>query len=660
MSFSDLFKSIAQSALPEAGPTIDYAEVSQKLKAHNTKFIDKDTVKPIDPSSQSLLFDFRRMQDGMRKVENLDRDEYLGIVIADPVEVGNGLWKIYVDIPGYSNEGISKFEDITDEFITSREYMAFYPVSENIFKLQKPSKGTIVRVKPSAEYFSANISRPFENKYYGIYRGGELLISRDSLLTFIKDNISNLSSFVGVAGDNSSKEKVVASGKDLIILLGGMPEGNGNATPAVEKIGPTLLSDVTVRAYDRGPSKGNAGFTADRIKKYIEDGKNDVINKYGSIGKVTIAGFSAGGQDILLSYAQIEPLVDIIFLLDAYVTIRFDPVQINTAQARKTIFLTTRHNSVSKKEELDSELLLERKLISNGAKNNIFIKEGWGHSEALYSGLGIPEIYNAIRTKKEQAPPQNAQTDSVNESNPDNQAAGVAASSEPVLYSSAGFNRSKPVNRPKLLLIDFPVDLSPSVRNYNQRGSNKIKIREDIRPDLIKIKNILNKYNVPLCCERIEVSLNNKISLMAKLGLEIKLNPYSAVINNFLDNDYFIGPDYNVPIGQKFGIKIYGNVKRSIAYFEEKYAVKKELIDVYEPNSNIKKIFLSYIDITQIFNDFGFIQTNASIDNWFIFSKPNKLIDGLSYKEALYAVYENNGENIWNLPTIKWNGRSFT
>jgi hypothetical protein len=656
MSFTDFFNSIAQASLPEAGPEIDYSEVSKKLRAHNTKFIDKDSIKILDPRSQSFLSDFRHMQDGMRKVESLDRDEYLGIVITDPVDTGNGLWKIYVDIPGYSVEGIEKFEDITEQFIAEHEYMAFYPVSENIFKIQKPSKGTIVRVKPSAEYFSANISRPLENKYYGIYRGGELLISRDSLLKTIQDNIS---SFVGVVGDTSSTEKVAAAGKDLIILLGGMPEGNGNATPVVKEIGPTLLNDVTVRAYDRGAGKMIPGFTIDKIKKYIEDGKNDVIKQYGSIGKVTIAGFSAGGQDLLVSYAQVEPLVDLIILLDAYVTQRFDPVQINTAQARKTIFLTTRSNSKTRPEELQSELSLERKLISNGAKSNIFIKEEWGHVEAFHKGLGITQIYNLIRTKKEQATPQNVQNDSINESNPDNQTAGVAISSNAASYSSGGFTNSKPVNRPKLLLIDFPVDLSPSVQNYNQRGSSKIKIREDIRPDLIKIKNILNKYNIPLCCERTEVSLNNKISLMVKLGLEIKLNPHSAIINNFLDNDYFIGPDYNVPIGQKFQIKIYGNVKRNIIYFEEKYAVKKELIDVYDSNSKIKKIFLSYIDITKIFNDFGFIQSDANINNWFIFFKPSKLVEGLTYKESLLTVYEDNGESIWNLPTIKWNGRSF-
>jgi hypothetical protein len=704
MSFVD---NLVSRFLPKADVTMDYGQTSDQLRDHNAKFTNQDTIKPLDPNSQSFLKDFRNMMDELRKVKVLDRDEYLGIMIKDGGTVGE-THRYYVDIPGYSVEGIEKFEDITEEFIANHEYMAFYPVSEMIDQLEKPSVGTIVRVKPSAQYFSADMSRPFENKYLGIYRGGELLISRESIIGMLGQdggiNFNNGSVTIydekGEAhtldmGDGKTRRKIekkwLFRPEDIVITRSGIDF----SFPLKRMI---MSSDFGPRTPPEKPN-GKKGSAWHEGLDLVARDRTTVYAAADGIASV-FANSKTAGNFITLTHTsktdknkngKPKRYVTRYVHLDSYIIKSGDVVtrgQLIGYSGHTGGVDPHLHWEIRDIDESWDKSFIEGRPINPEEWYNISLyigsKADLNYSEpdpnVAQSVGGVrqsttqPILASYMPAKTAGAASNPEEYMSSVEAEAQNKQAGVVTKSEKPTSSSKGDAQSKPTNRPKLLLIDFVTDLSQGVSAYSQRGSNKIKIREDIASELIKIKSILNKYNIPLCCEKIDVAINNKISLMAKLGLEVKLNPYLILNTNLLLNDYFIGPDYSSPNGKGYKIKIYGNVKRNITYFEEKYAVKKELIDVYTQNIvnrkvEIKKILATYIDITEIFRDFGFIHAepresfflsgNFDDSNWFTFYKPSKLKEGLSYKEALEAVYNNNGEAIWNLPNIRWNGERF-
>lgn len=231
----------------------------------------------------------------------------------------------------------------------------------------------------------------------------------------------------------------------------------------------------------------------------------------------------------------------------------------------------------------------------------------------------------------------------------------------------------------KLLLTKFMVDESISKVNSTKLGTNSIIIRQDIEKDLLSIKNILNGYGIPFSCEYIDVSINNThISQMAKLGLEVHLNTNSALTtkSDLWNDDYFVGPDYNNPIGNGYMLKVYGQCRNSNPDKNVKYKQLHYPVEVYDIRTTygkyspkIKKIFKPIIDLTHIFHDHGFRQyqpnnefiykSNNLESLWFAFYKPLKIKLGDTYLQHLSKIYVNNNEPIWQNKELKWNGERF-
>jgi len=240
-------------------------------------------------------------------------------------------------------------------------------------------------------------------------------------------------------------------------------------------------------------------------------------------------------------------------------------------------------------------------------------------------------------------------------------------------HSNNGYNNSL------LSITQFQVDRSTSKVNFSKLGAQSIAVREDIVSDLIKIKNILNEYGIPLSCDYIDIKLNNThISDMARLGLEINLNIDSGMTrkSDLYNDDYFIAPDFNKPYGNGYQLRVYGQCRKSNPDTKATYKQINKPIDVYDIRETylkdmprLKKIFKPLIDITKIFEDHGFIQphpnkqfiyrSDNTNSNWFVFYKPHKIKIGDTYIEHLSKVFKNNNEPIWLNKNLKWDGGKF-
>ncbi len=231
----------------------------------------------------------------------------------------------------------------------------------------------------------------------------------------------------------------------------------------------------------------------------------------------------------------------------------------------------------------------------------------------------------------------------------------------------------------KLSLVEMNVDYSIGVDDYSNKGSSKILLREDIMPDVDKVKNILNSFGIPLTCNALDLDLNNKnVSKISKTGLEVNLN-YEAglsVHSNYINDDYYIGPDYNRPLGNGYFLKVYGLSRKNPYFNNTGYNILYKELDVYDIRESymkkipkIKKIFKPVIDITKIFEDHGFINKKPQKEfiyksdnlksNWYIFYKTDKISFGAPFKEVLSIVYDNNGEYIWTEKDTYWDGDDF-
>jgi hypothetical protein len=234
-------------------------------------------------------------------------------------------------------------------------------------------------------------------------------------------------------------------------------------------------------------------------------------------------------------------------------------------------------------------------------------------------------------------------------------------------------SKSPPRNRPKMILQNISVDQSYGSKETFKKGSTTIRTREDIASDIQQIKNILNNYNIPLTCQVININLdlNNKISLLARVGLEIQLNQNAGFVDPKSD-DYIIGPDLSKPIGNGYALKVYGRVRRNLLNLDIDYRPENSIINIYDTSGltpRISQIRENVLDITKIMSDFGFaavlprqeffVNNTKEKSNWFIFQKPSLIKKGYSYKELLSTVYDNNNEPIWQLADMYWDGARF-
>ncbi len=189
----------------------------------------------------------------------------------------------------------------------------------------------------------------------------------------------------------------------------------------------------------------------------------------------------------------------------------------------------------------------------------------------------------------------------------------------------------------------------------------------------------LNRFEVPFSCKAYNINIDNKyISDLSRVGLEINLNPYGGLTpeSKIDKSDYYIGPDLDRPFDRFNKLKVYGYANRILEYLDSKYMPIRQPTSVYNINDTyrkgppqITKIFKPLIDITKIFEDYGWIQKLPEQDffqksdnlksNWFTFYKPIKINIGSTYREVLSTVYENTNNGIWSLPDRIWDGEKF-
>lgn len=241
---------------------------------------------------------------------------------------------------------------------------------------------------------------------------------------------------------------------------------------------------------------------------------------------------------------------------------------------------------------------------------------------------------------------------------------------------------SPPASFPRLLITDFTVDLSMNNKNKLQQGVINIKIREDLRSKLLKVKNILNNFGIPLTLEYFDFDINQSVSYLAKIGAEIKLNKFSSLNyenNPKLFNDYYVSPIRTKRIyNNGYLLDIYAKVNSSVLSQDGYYAQYKELeyYDIREtykktePKTLIEKDY--FVNISDIFRSNGFFPTEPKYeffkysipdDSWNIFQSFDKLKENKTTLEnSLKLIYDKNKTNspVWiDADKIIWNGKRF-
>lgn len=234
-------------------------------------------------------------------------------------------------------------------------------------------------------------------------------------------------------------------------------------------------------------------------------------------------------------------------------------------------------------------------------------------------------------------------------------------------------------NFPKMKIVDFVSDLSVYNKNPLEQGNINIKIREDIRDKLYSIKEILNKFGVPLALEYFDFNLKTDTSYLSKLGLEIHINKFSSLNpkNNPKYNDYYISPNKNKKIyNNGYLLDIYAKIKTNIDEYNGFKSQYKSL-EFYDITNTYRKTKPNivvengnFLNISEIFrkHDFHSIEPNYEFfnlsmwekSNWWIFQSYSKLESGITFEQALKKVYKEENNAFWHNSTkIKWDGKRF-
>jgi Phage tail lysozyme len=608
----------------------DFNEIKRKLARANATAIDTSNSIVLDITNQSYIAKAQKLESKLLETKYIDKQDYLGVVLF--VEKPSGsmpLPKIYVDIPGQEFERIDHPDPFnvlasnSPDILQAIDHKAFYPISEGLIQSDYPSPNDIVRVRVPKNYFNSQNTNPTDNLYLGIFLKNKYIYPSKETA----NNNKKSSDFLQLIKDKTSPP------------LQNKPPVNRNIevfNKLKEKLSNFNLSDAKIAAF---------------VGNFQQESnlKSDIENSIGAFG---IGQWLGSRKEELKKFAilQGKPITDLDLQVD------FIAHELNTTEKKVLKQLSKIPVGIDEKEEAAEAAYIIRRFYERPGES-----EARDDNRIQYSLDTLEAIQTQQKLQTEQEQP--SMTARVSETSSTNSAS----------------NNSPPVNRPKMLLRDFTVDKANGIRTTANLGSGVIRVREDIVQDLAFIKDKLNQYNIALTCENQDIKINNnKISLLAKVGLEVRLNPYAGLSseNNLDIDDYFVGPDYSRPVGNGYKLIVYGNVRRNIKYFDEQYVPKQQIIDVYDPrnlNSNgppsIKKIFKSVINITKIFEDRGFVAvlpkqefflySDLEKSNWNIFQKASKIIVGYSYKELLSTVYYDNGESIWKTSDLKWDGNKF-
>ena len=255
-------------------------------------------------------------------------------------------------------------------------------------------------------------------------------------------------------------------------------------------------------------------------------------------------------------------------------------------------------------------------------------------------------------------------------------------STSPTLdVSKSTVTKSPPANWPKLYITDFPSDLSLKAKSSTQNGNINIKIREDLRSNLSKIKEILNYFGVPFAMEYYDNNINENLSYLSYIGAEIRLNRFSSLNPNnnpLIHNDYYVSPIKNKKIynnGNFFNV--YAKINNNVEFYNG-FAARLMELEYYDisktynktaPKLNIEKDY--FLNLTEIFSKHGFYGVDPGYEffkysipeksNWNIFQSYDKLEIGISLKDILNRInlHKKNQLLESQASLLKWDGKRF-
>lgn len=696
----------------------DPAEFSFAVQDANAENVETPKIT-FDPLNQSSLLTFRKLIQELHRTKKIPKSEYLGIVlkIEDEADtVNNKINKrIYIDVPNTDLDAVVHADFIDPSSDLDLEHKVFFPISEKVAREELPHVGDLVRVSIPQDYFFSKNTNPRNNKYLGIFdnsivsapappsaqnnRQAEPKLDftktqvQDSLFKFKPDFPINESDLVSYPLANSQQFLITS-----LPALRTPPRG-----AAAERLGQTVQAHV---ALDIGTPIGTPVYACtdhelintdyngpktdnDRalpgFGNYIKAKNNKFIFIYGHLKekvlpsdprnnrkdniyrKGDLIGFSGNsGNKPSSPYAphlhfevkdvKTNKKINPLYLIKGN-------VKINSEMQKKFSFkqetLTLPFSLDSNKENIEI-LDLTKKDPQLPPPQKTFAKKPTKFR--VGTDLASLAFEETVQEQNIPQPIEEEQTEEELE----------------ILAEDFGETNSLPVSKPLLTIVKFETDLSRGVAVSSKRGAKFIKIREDLLPDLKKIKDILDNYDARFTANFIDANINNKISKFAQVGLEIHLNNNAGLSleSNFETDDYLIGPDYSTHYGLGYKLKVYATTKRNIKIFGNKYVFEPSIVDIYDIKSTylkkepkIIKVYKRLIDLSKIFEDFGFIQVPPSQDffiksdfkksNWFRFYKPSKLQKGTSYKQMLSTVYIRNNNPVWSEQDLYWDGSKF-
>lgn len=537
----------------------DYEEVKSIIRSANRNIVDPKHNIAIDQTNLSSVAIARKIYEQAFTPRVLERDEYLGIVlfVPDPItdpQSGMLIRKVYVDVPGLDAEDTQHPDIFADENLdlSSLEYKAFYPASEKLFDTEFPETGDIVRVKVSKNYFAATTGNPTDNIYLGVsIRNKYVLPTTNSAL---------------VPKAAASLQLTKEAKRDSLFLKKPTNKLRNEDLLDLPYKGEFLVSSLPaprIRPTTGLPQSHYALDVAMPVGTPIYAGNDQEI--------INVAFQENGaGKYIKATNGQYKYL---------YMHLSEQSVKKGDIVKRGSIIGTSGNTGGSTGPHLHFEI---RDMQENKLNPLYFLKGTLQIKDSIVEEFGLTGSTLAVPFPQQ----DNVNTiDAVSVDTSEQQT--VPA---PVVQSkpnqSNATNQSPPTNRPKMFLKEFVTDKANGVKTTSRIGSKTIKAREDLISDLAFIKEKLNQYNIAFTCENQDISIiNNNISLLAKVGLEIRLNPYAGLSeeSNLDTDDYFIGPDYSKPIGNGYKLIVYANVRRAIKYFDELYVPEKKIIEAYDP-----------------------------------------------------------------------------
>jgi murein DD-endopeptidase MepM/ murein hydrolase activator NlpD len=644
--------------------TNNYSQIIEAIAEFNNGTSLKGNERIANLKNESNLSYLRGFLDDLQTPKLIEKDEEIGVVLefkevydANSKQIIN---KVYVNVPSVNIERLSHPDILFDPAVdlSQFEHLVFYELTPISQPLRiKPQKGDIVKVKLAPNYPNHIFTNPFDNKYLGIFRNNFLLPS-----TNIKQ-VPTAREIVKITL-KEARESLIEGGKPQTQItkedLIGLPFGiSKDGKPGIVSSMPAIRAPPKEGvAYSRGSAV--QGHYA--LDVFLAEG-SDVLASTNHIileKKYQDSGFGnylvATGKKYAYIYAHLSESTTTTALKGETI-----------AKSGKTGGNYKPHLHFEIKERLSGRKVSPLYFINGTINLN---EEQFKRFKFKESRLKLPlPLDTSIDDQRIFLPNENF--DQV-----------VIAAEPPPPPENKDKTKGKPSSNPttigRLSIVNFDADFSKSAALTNKKGSKIIKIREDLLTDLIKVKNILNDYNISFTLEEQAPSINNNdISLLAKVGLEIKLNPNAGLNeqSNLNLDDYLIGPDYSKPIGAGYKLKVYTPIRRDIDVFDKTFLPENLMLDIYDvretylkKSPKIIKINKKVFDLTKILESLGFVQvlpkqeffkfSDYKKSNWFFFQKPSKLIKGYTYNELLSTVYTNNGEAAWNNKLV-WDGSRF-